>query len=153
MTENKKQTKTFWPYGITIAFVSFAGFIIFIAIFLTGHKFSLVADDYYGQTLDYQERIEEQKRTRALEAQPALSQLPGKLQLSFPDAYAQSVVKGNVMLYRPDDQRSDLSLPLKLSEGGLMALNTEPLKKGLWLVKLDWEMRGQRYHHEEELIL
>ena len=46
-----------WGKGVTIAFILFVGFIMFMVVGAFRENFDLVSDDYYLEEINYQDKI------------------------------------------------------------------------------------------------
>lgn len=136
-----------WGHGLTLSFIGFAGFIIFMAVKSFDENIDLVTEDYYRQELNYQQRIDQiqQTKTQGMEAKIALTD--ELLELTFRHAPE----KGEVHLYRPSDSQYDRHF--KLSQAANMAFDRSDLQKGYYILKISWEAGGQTYYQEKGIVL
>ncbi len=143
-----------WPIGITVFLVLFAGGLIGFLFYSTSLRFDLVEEDYYQKGLQYQDRIEQKKRTEAL-SQPLRWKVEAgnQLHLYFPEVARSNRVEGQIHLFRPSDARMDRKFPLNLTENAEQVLNLKGFTSGLWRVKIQWQIDGKDYYYEEAFTL
>lgn len=136
-----------WGHGLTLSFIGFAGFIIFMAVKSFDQNIDLVTEDYYREELNYQQRIDQIQQTKAqgMEAEVELSD--GLLVLTFPSAPD----KGEAHLYRPSDSQFDQRF--QLSQAATMAFDRTDFLKGYYILKISWEAEGQAYYQEKGIVL
>jgi hypothetical protein len=142
-----------WGTGIFIVIVLFLLAVIAFFIFINTLDINLVEDNYYEKELVYQERIERINNTASLPGKISISLEPGRLIILFPAIDSTFSPKGTVLLYRPSDPKKDIILPLQLDNTFSQVVDISGIKKGKWIVKLEWEMGGKEYYFEEGLIL
>ena len=56
------------------------------------------------------------------------------------------------MLFRPDNSKLDLKVPVDISEG-VQNISTENLTKGLWRLQSTWSTDNTPYYQEERIII
>ena len=136
-----------WGHGLTLSFIGFAGFIIFMAVKSFDQNIDLVTEDYYRDELNYQQRIDQIRETKAqgMEAKVVLTK--GLLELTFPIAPE----KGEAHLYRPSDSGFDKHYQLSQVES--MAFDRTELLKGYYVLKISWEVDGQTFYQENRIVL
>ena len=135
---------------IALSFGLFMAFIIMLVVKTYHVNNELVAEDYYKQELEYQNKLEKMSHVKT---QQQWQQTEDMLVLAFPEGSSNSVVKGTVDFYRPSDASKDVRLPLALNEKGEQVFPKKLFAKGLYNVKLDWKQNGVAYYSEKELYL
>lgn len=136
-----------WGHGLTLSFIGFAGFIIFMAVKSFDQNIDLVTEDYYREELNYQERINQIQQTKAQGMEAKVVLTDGLLELTFPNAPD----KGEAHLYRPSDSQFDKRFQLSPAE--TMAFDRSDLLKGYYILKISWEARGQTFYQEKGIVL
>jgi hypothetical protein len=141
-----------WGLKILIAYLIFVGGILYLVIRASGEKFDLVEPDYYNVELNYQKRIDQQKRTANLSAFPKITQSnDGMISVVFPDEMKEKKINGEVFLYAPSDAKKDFKQRFQCTDSLLMKI---PQKlSGFFHIKLEWEADGKTYFHQESLML
>jgi len=140
-----------WGQGIFIFYTLFAISMITMVIRSTGYDHSLVEDNYYAEDLKYQSTYEK--------IQNSLS-LPEPVKIDYEDQEGLISIKfpinieptGRVHLYRPDNKKLDLMLPISVDTDGKMLIPTDKIVTGIWKVKMDWTANGKAYLNEERFI-
>ncbi|MBS1809984.1 MAG: FixH family protein [Acidobacteria bacterium] len=140
--------KSLWGYGIAAVYTVFALSTLGIVAFTMTQKIELVSPDYYAKEVKYEQQINRQRQTNALE-QPVtcvLSEDGQSVKLQFP---AQSAnVQGTILFYRPSDSARDQEFAIALSADSSQTIPTAKLAKGLWRVKVTWSSDGRDFYNE-----
>lgn len=139
-----------WGKRIAILYLGFAALIITLVVSSFGHKVDLVSGDYYAQELNYQQRI---NAISNLKDKGATSfQLNEKtLTITLPEFFQNKTLDGTIHFYRPSD--SALDKTVKLGSGIKQEFSTAELKKGIYLVKLEFSCEGVNYFREEGIYI
>lgn len=141
-----------WGWGITlfmIGFISFMGYLTYKAFSI---DFDLVAEDYYAQELEYEERLLHLRNAAALETRPELVLSEQHLHLVFPSGTSKGVA-GQLHFYDPASRKNDRYLDIALDEQGEMELPLEQLTSSRYTVKISWSSQDTHYYHETLLVL
>lgn len=142
-----------WGAGIASVIIIFAlgvGLLVYIA---ASQRIDLVADDYYGQELRHQERIDQSRRSSAMKEKIAIRPSGRELRVIFPAIFEAEEIAGSMTLYRPSDRTKDAAYRLKLDRENSQTVNTSALEKGLWRLKIKWEYRDEEYYFEEVVVI
>ncbi|MCB0737120.1 MAG: FixH family protein [Bacteroidetes bacterium] len=141
-----------WPLAIIITLLIFSGFIVTIAIYLSTREYHLVSDNYYENTLSYDEHLANKRAAEKLAEKPNVSFLSQerKMMIAFP-TYDEKVATGEVYFYRPNNSRLDFKVPLQLNAESKMLVASENLQSGWWTVKINWSMGHGSYFTETEI--
>lgn len=137
-----------WGYKITILY---AGFVLLIAGMVTlsvRQKVDLEADDYYEQELKFQSRIDEIKRTEALNVPLAWEVRPGAIQLKFPPQFEGQQISGSIYFLRPSDATLDKTIPVRATTSTVQSIPTLQLKSGIYKMQLSWRVNNTDYYNE-----
>lgn len=132
------------------------GIIVFIVIsismtviFMT-QDVDLVTDKYYENSLQYQDEIDKQSRTKALDEEVKINFNGEVITISVPSNYLSKDISGEIFFYRPSNPKLDFALPLQLVEGSQI-IPVERLEKGFWRLKLNWTMDENKYYNERAI--
>ena len=141
-----------WGTSIAIFYSLFMAIMIFMVIRATQNKVQLVQENYYDKDLNYEAFRVSRANAAALVEKINLQVFAGdRLLISFPNEKID--VEGTVTLYRPADRKLDRRFTLELDQENSMAIDTSSLTKGLWRVRLDWNMQGKSFYQEEIITL
>lgn len=136
-----------WGTGIVITFVLFIGFILYFVIKAstdTTYEYDLVAEDYYKDELEYQQKIDKLENAKQLSTNIAISTTENGVNIQFPTDLNPAKIKGTVYLYRPSDRVLDRSIPIALN-GTSQEISKALLIAGRWDIHVDWTYEGTSY--------
>lgn len=137
-----------WGKGISLVIAAFILLIVGMVAYVVRQDHELVAEDYYDQELQYQDRLDYARNARESGLRPEITQSePGCLQIAFPEA-----VKGKVELLRPSDKKLDSKAEFTEANGAVWQFCPRELPKGMWVVSLTWEHKGKVCYAEEKFV-
>lgn len=140
-----------WGKGITLALILFVGMIGTLVYLSTQQRFSLVTENYYEESLDYdavQNKIS--NYTRLGESVEVEFIKEGELiRITLPPSFEGRTTEGEVHLYHPVDERNDVRYKLEQP----FEASTASLKKGKWNIIVDWEADGKAYQFERIIFI
>jgi len=143
--------KLSWGYIITFGYLAFIGGIGFLVYKAANEKFDLVTKDYYDQELKYQQVIDQSANTAKLSAPLKIENANGELKISFPSEMMDKKKVIDFYLYYPADAKRDFRRSFELNENELtQALPTN--MKGMYELKLSWEVDAVKYYFEKKLF-
>ena len=147
--------KSFWPLGIILVYGLFFLFLIGFLIFSRFQNRDLVVRDYYEQDQIYQQQIERVKRTRNLADKIKINydRVNQQITLQFPVEWNPSAISGQIHFFRPAEAKLDRMIPLNLSEQGVQSTDLRQFARGLWRMKIHWDVDGVEYYQEEVFIV
>ena len=141
-----------WGVKITIAFVLFAGFILYMVVRSYQQDIELVSDTYYSEEINFQNRINQKANLKALGEKVKVSTISrDQVNLEFPMNH--ETASGEVHFYHVSRQLFDKKFPIQLDLIGQQIIDTEKLVAGRYRVKLSWEIDGKGYFQESELFI
>ncbi len=142
---------TIWPIGITAVYMVFVlGMIVFVMFSITVNT-DLVENDYYQKGLMYQTHINRVEKTAKL-SQPlkySYNSQDTKYIITAPQDIALSEVSGEVLFFRPSNKKLDKKIPLQFNSNGILEYSTSSMIKGLWRVKIFWNIGQDEYYNED----
>lgn len=129
----------------------YAGFVLFIATMVSmsiSQKVDLVSKDYYEQELQFQDRINQMDRTKAMSEQLSWQVQNEDLVLDFPDQFKGQQTSGKVFFFRPSDAVLDKSMKIQADTLTTKSISIKTLKKGLYKIQINWEVENIQYYNE-----
>ena len=145
--------KISWGTGIAIGITVFVIISLSMTVIFMTQDVHLVTDDYYEKTLTYQEEIDKQSRTIALNDEVRINFNDKMINLLFPSEYLNKNISGEIYFYRPSNPALDFKIPLQLSKNGNQFIPIERIEKGFWRIKLQWMMSGDGYYNERAITI
>jgi len=147
------KTKFSWGTGVVIGIVIFITLSITMTVVFMTQDVSLVSDNYYEKSLEYQDEIDKQSRTKSLDEQVKINFNGEVITVLFPSDYLEKNITGEIYFYRPSNSSLDFKLPLQVNEAGNQIVPAERLEKGFWRLKLNWTMDGNMYYNERVITI
>jgi hypothetical protein len=147
------KTKISWGTGIVIGIIIFIVLIVTMTIIFMNQDVNLVTDKYYEKSLKYQDEIDKQSRTNALNEEVKIIFSGQEVSILFPVDYMTENISGEIYFYRPSNPQLDFELPLHPGEDGSQVIPTQRLEKGFWRLKLNWTMGGNGYYNERAITI
>jgi len=144
-----------WNWG-TGLFIGASLFIVMIAIFayfMFQQNFDLVEKDYYPKALVYQNRIDKLNNSAKLKEKVILELRDNSVMISFPSEFSPKGILGSIIFYRPSGISGDVSTSIIVDSLGVMLYPLSGLKKGNYVVKLDYTFNDKGYYQEESLYV
>jgi len=142
-----------WGTGVTIGIIVFVFISLTMTVIFMTQDVHLVTDDYYEKTLTYQDEIDKQSRTKALDDKVEINFNGKIISILFPFGYLDEKISGEIYFYRPSNPNLDFKIPLRLSELGNQFIPVERIEKGFWRLKLNWTMDGDGYYNEKAIAI
>ncbi|NVJ87340.1 MAG: FixH family protein [Algoriphagus sp.] len=139
-----------WGKGILLSIIVFIGIIMtMVVISVRMDGIELVRDNYYEAEIKYQEQIDKEASTLALDREVIRYDIQTKsMILDLPVG-----AKGNLQLFRPSDASLDKSLSIEINEEGKKAVSVADLKPGYWRVQLSWTENGVAFYQEKKITI
>jgi nitrogen fixation protein FixH len=145
-----------WGYKISIVFAGFVILIITLVVISMRQKdIHLVTERYYEKEIAYQDQIDIEKNTAALDQKPKIEYQKGDqiIAFTYPDHFYQENVKGKILFYRPSDAGKDFTVPVNSGIEGTQKISIGHLEKGFWRIKMEWVADSEKYYIEEKLVI
>ena len=142
-----------WGTGIVIGIVIFVTITLSMTIIFMTQDVHLVTNDYYEKTLTYQNEIDKQSRTKALDDEVEINFDGRMISILFPSSYLDQRISGEIYFYRPSNPNLDFKIPLQLSKEGNQFIPVERIEKGFWRLKLNWTMDANEYYNERAITI
>jgi len=144
-----------WGKGITISITVFVVATLSVVSYLISLDFYLVNQDHYEQGVHYQDVIDSKDRAAQLPEQVMIlfDESRTALKIVFPEAVHTYAENGIIGLYRPNNPDIDKEISILFEAGSTHIIPTEGLDKGKWSLELSWEINGEHYLIEKDIIL
>ena len=143
-----------WGNGIALVITVFVIGTLSVVSYLISLDFFLVSNEHYEEGVDYQQTIDERKRSSDLK-DPVVIIFDEKmeaLRIVFPNEFVGKA-QGDIKLYRPNNPELDETLPLSVNANGTQLISTSSLEKGKWILKIQWNADKQNYLEEKVVII
>lgn len=140
-----------WGKGLALALIAFAAMMAWFVIKATQHPSPLVTEDYYGQELKFQQRIDEAARAKSLSAPVEVVVKRGSVALVFPAELQGRRITGQLLLQRPDDPQADRTV--ELATDSTRFTSRTDLMQGRYNAALHWEADGVKYFTQEKVYV
>jgi len=145
--------KISWGAGVVIGIIVFVLISLTMTIIFMTQDVSLVSDNYYEKSLSYQNEIDKQSRTKALDEEVNINFNGELINILFPSTYLDKDISGEIYFYRPSNPELDFKMPLDLNDEGNQMILAKNFEKGFWRLKLNWTMDGNGYYNERAITI
>jgi nitrogen fixation protein FixH len=155
-SSDKRKSGTTWVRSVIVVYSIFALATTGFVVFSFSQKVELVSDNYYQQEVEYQQRIEQVRRTQALHESIVWSLRADRqaLDIMYPQGLLRgATLSGTIHLYRPSASQMDKIVVMQPNENGLQSLDISGLAKGYWKVRIEWKSGTESYFQEQDLVL
>jgi nitrogen fixation protein FixH len=143
-----------WGVGIAIVYTLFALGTVGVVALAMRRPVDLVSDDYYEQSLVYDQRIVAMENGDALGTSVVVAVEPDarSLRVVLPVADADRA-RGEVTFYRPSTTGVDRTFALSLDAAGTQRIALDGLASGVWRVRLRWTEGARAFYREQVVVL
>lgn len=141
-----------WGFKIAATYILFMiGVIVMVVIFMN-QDVELVTENYYAKELTYQNEIDKINRTNALANQLEIKKGENGINFIFPNQFNASDISGLIYFYRPSDESKDFIESIKADTTNLQSIPSNKLIRGLWKIKVEWNVGANAYLNEKILM-
>jgi len=137
-----------WGNRIVLAFVCFAAFIGYMVTRAFQEDFDLVAEDYYAQEINYEQKQIKRANTAEYGKSVDIKQAVAHLVIQFPDDAAE----GTIEFYHPSRKMFDKRYDINLNNG-TQVIDKEELVPGNYRVNINWNSEGRDFLHESKIFI
>lgn len=138
-----------WGIKIVLGLGAFMLFIVCSVIYMvTTDSDTLIEDDYYEQSLNYDEVYDRKQNLQDDHAKPLVKIVHDTLIITF----TTEKVKGELNFKRPSDGSLDKVIPL-YTNTNIVKLPISTLAKGNWLLEVKWDSHGVAYIHNQSIFI
>ncbi len=142
-----------WGTKIAIFYTLFVIVTLAMVFKTTFHRWDLVSQDYYGEELKYQSKIDKMANTRALTQQPTMQVEAQEIRLQFPPQFQKIASNGRITFYKPADEFEDFVVDLSLNTQGEQRIVIPSQHSGRYTAQLHWTSENKAYYKEFFLFL
>ncbi len=142
-----------WGHKLTIAILSFVGFMAFMVYKCHTTEFQLVEKEYYKSELKYQQVIDAAKRTSRLTGTLKVVRQGGSIIIQLPEEMKQQPVTGSMWFYCAYEAGMDRKVTLATDAAGIQILDAAQFTPGSYTVKVEWTANNESYYSEERLTI
>ncbi len=142
-----------WGIRITLLYLGFVAMIVTMVVLTTQQNIDLEYKDYYTRELNYQDKIDATANEQAL-SQSVEHQVQDKnLFLKVPMSFLTNGFRGELHFYCPADASKDVNLPMEFDSNGELLINRNTFSKGMYKLRMSWNMHEKNYFKEIVLNL
>ncbi len=141
-----------WGKKILFIYLAFVAGIVFLVIKAMNQNQDLVTNEYYEQELKYQQRIDESNRTDSITNPVDVHYKKDSLNVVFSDFFSGNDIKGDVLIYCPDDEKKDVKQEFVLAKG-VVSFAVPYHSVGFRHIKIYWSADGKSYYKEQDLFI
>lgn len=145
--------KRTWEYAVAGFFLFFILGVLAVVFLTLDDRNDLVTEHYYDAEIQYQQQIDRIERTKALSEPPAIELIAEGVRIRFPNEFRRGDLTGTVHVYRPDDQRLDIQIPVGPDDENVQLIPAALLSPGRWRVRMTWNGRGVGYYSEANVTI
>ncbi|MEQ9186090.1 MAG: FixH family protein [Cryomorphaceae bacterium] len=142
-----------WGHALAIAFILFAGYILYFVFRSLGENVELVADDYYAQEVAFQSRIDAKANAHEIGALIMVDQAEEGVRLTFPDDFNNQITEGQVTFFRPSAEDLDRTFPLTLDDHNGIYFPRQLFAAGRYTVTLAWKTEEGEFFVTKEIVI
>jgi hypothetical protein len=145
--------KISWGYRVMFLYVGFAGLIIYFVTRSMNEKVDLVTPDYYAQELKFQDKIESINRNNELTSALSIDYSDAGIIITYPSDLQNKTITGAINIFRPSDKSKDQTIEITPDKEMKQTINTASLSKGMYRIKVDYEVDGSGYYSEKQIVI
>lgn len=138
-----------WGNRIVLAFVLFAAFIGYMVVRAFQEDFDLVAEDYYAQEINYQQKLNRLSTTAIEEKEVLVKQKKGQIYLTFPDESAT----GSIHFYHHSRKIFDRTFDIDLSTNQVQKIDRSELVAGNYQVNITWQTDKKDFYQQSSIYI
>lgn len=139
-----------WGTKLLIWIIAFILFILGLVFMTTKSDVNLVEKDYYPKGLVYQQRIDAIENAKEINAVFKTIQNTSTITLNIPDI---QIDEGAVTFFRPSGNSLDRVYDFVINKERIMTFPKSDLKKGKYLLKINWNHENKEYYVEQVLFV
>lgn len=140
-----------WGTGIAITLILFVGGVALLIWISYQQRINLVTSDYYPAGLDYQKQIEKEKNTASLSKKIEISIKGENIEVVFPQIDSLGKPEGEMVMYRPSDNRLDKSFKIKTNDSLIQKISISQFFQGSYILKINWKSGKKEYYQESSI--
>ncbi|MEE9371739.1 MAG: FixH family protein [Saprospiraceae bacterium] len=142
-----------WGQSILLFFICYVSFLIFTVFKSRTIDHSLVVENYYDHDITYQKKYDAISNRGLLKQDLIISHLKKEQSVILDFGSHSKNIEGVVTFYRPSDERYDKEESFSLTNRQSIAVTTKGLRKGKWILKINWKDKLRDYYKEKEIYV
>ncbi|MCU0449603.1 MAG: FixH family protein [Bernardetiaceae bacterium] len=139
---------SFWPYGIVLSFVLFAGLIFYLVYGAMQTDLNMVTPDYYQRDQNYDQQQTAARNGEQLGEALSLAVAASGRELRLRLPGGAPIAQGQLLFFRPADSKLDFTLPLAPGQATEAEVDISQLAPGYWKLQVSFTQNGQPYYKE-----
>jgi len=140
-----------WGHYITIAFILFATFIMYMVISAFNVNIDLVADDYYAQEIAYENKMIQKRNFKDLGKEIGVVLTKEGVLFEFPTEL--NVSSGEIYFYHPSRKIFDNKHSIQLDKSNKQLISRKNLVAGRYRVNISWESDEKVYFQQASIFV
>ena len=141
-----------WGYAITLFFIVYISYLVFLVFKSKTIDHSLVMDNYYQHDITYQDHYNKVTNTTLLGQEMNIKQDKNNQHLILNFENAEHVQDVKIHFYRPSDSSLDFTKEF-VSVDDSVIISTESVQKGNWELKVSWSDGQSQFYKSENLFI
>ena len=137
-----------WGTKITLAFVLFMIFILYMVVIAFQQNFDLVSDDYYAQEIAYQQKIKQKSNLANSNSRVKVTQESELVVLDFPEMHNPN---GEVYFYHPSQKNLDRKFTIAADIENSMVVKKANMIPGNYRINITWTSEGEEFFQQEQI--
>ncbi len=140
-----------WGYKIAILYLAFVAGMLFLVFKANGEKYDLVTEEYYEESLTYQNVVDQKSNVAQLSAPLEIGHTVDAVTVKLPSEFQGRKSTGELYLYRASDATRDIRVPIATEGTDIRVALPKPVS-GAYVVKLSWQSNGRNYFEEQKIF-
>lgn len=137
-----------WGNKIVVAFICFAAFIGYMVVRAFQEDFDLVAEDYYAQEINYQQKLNKLSNAAKDELVIEIKQASNYIDLTFPER-----AEGKIHFYHPSKKILDRIFDIELSDNRVQRIAKSELVQGNYQINIAWNTASKEYYQQSSIYI
>ena len=137
---------------IVILYLSFVSLIASLVILCYKQDVDLVSNDYYGQEIRFQEKIDATNNEKRSENSINHDVLENGIVLTADSVLLSKDFNGTITLFRPSDSKMDVQYTMNFVNHQ-QVIESKSLKRGVYKLQLSWVSKQISYFKEEVVFI
>ena len=142
-----------WGNGIFVFLLLFVAACIAFLLYTRTVDFTLVEDDYYSKELKHEEVLVKMRNNNSLQEPLNIKICQNSINIYYPRIFKAHQLSGFIQVYRPSDKHLDFTVPINVDTALVQTISFSKLKRGNYIIKVDWSDNGKGYYKEQELFI
>ncbi|MCC7051366.1 MAG: FixH family protein [Bacteroidia bacterium] len=145
--------KLSWGYRIAFLYIGFVLLIITMVALTMREKVELTYADYYKREIEYDKILKKETNFNLLKQDLKITQNQKQIIIQLPNKSVNNFKQGKIILLRPSDAKLDKDLPFTIQQNNLIVIEKTILKKGYYLLQLDWSTNEKDFFIEKSITI